>query len=206
MNILTLLGVTLIFFLFQFLIIVQEMEIPSSCRRLGLTISRNHVPVRGITRRPSLQGKHIGLEFYILLTFIHRDILYKFKRKESNLDQIWTSDFQISSLAFYHLSYRSWIWRYRSKFPSWKQSYAGVVVCDTTCHQFANKLTSYCLFFKIKSISKYKPIVFCLEELQFRFKTKIRTWTGIWISYILVYKLGGARDVERLKTGCNETF
>ena len=40
-------------------------------------------------------------------------------------------------------------WQYRSQSHSWKQCYGGIVVCDTICHQLANKLTLYYLFILI---------------------------------------------------------
>ena len=101
------------------------------------------------------------------------ELQFKFKRKIRTWTGIWTSDLQIGALP---LELTWFNWRYKSKSPSWKQCYSGVVVCDTICHDLTNELTSYYLFIVIFLNQIYKLIQtysLCLEELQFKFRRKI---------------------------------
>ena len=62
------------------------------------------------------------------------------------------------SLAWRSTTWATWFnWRYRSKFPSWKQCYSGVAVCGTMSRfdQRANFLLLFDVITSIKSMKRW---------------------------------------------------
>ena len=96
-------------------------------------------------------------------------------------------ELQISSLALYHFSHPGSNDATSLNLSLESNDMQDVVVCDTICHNLINELISYLftLIFKIKLISKYKPIVCGLKNYNLNSGEKF----GSGSSFSLEFKL-----------------
>ena len=132
-------------------------------------------------------------------------IISDFKRKIQTWTGIQNLDFQISSLALYHLSYPGLIDSKGLILSLKSNAMQGILVCVTIYHQLTGKLTMplfpYSHVFKIKLICGKKPIMCALWNYNCSLQEKnwIRIWTSDFqISSLVLYHLRYSGSIDNM--------